>query len=193
MDMKPNIGGSLVMNRREALKRASLFLGVAVSASTMSGVLHAQSRGGRSKRKFDNLSRGQYGVVEAISDRILPKTDTLGALDVGVPEWIDLMYGEFLSDEEKTVFSKGITGLNRTSRKAHKSIFAKLTGDQRDEVLMGLAESDSTFFKKARELTITGYFTSEKVMKEVLNYDFIPGMWEGCVPITEVGNKVWAH
>ncbi len=35
MDMKPNIGGSLVMNRREALKRASLFLGAAVSASTM--------------------------------------------------------------------------------------------------------------------------------------------------------------
>ncbi|MBT5814188.1 MAG: gluconate 2-dehydrogenase subunit 3 family protein, partial [Opitutales bacterium] len=144
-------------------------------------------------RKFNNLSRGQYGVVEAISDRILPKTDTPGALDVGVPEWIDLMYGEFLTDEEKTVFSKGITGLNRTSRKAHKSIFAKLTGDQQDEVLMGLDESDSTFFKKARELTITGYFTSEKVMKEVLNYDFIPGMWEGCVPISEVGNKVWAH
>ena len=193
MDTNSNIGDFLVMNRREALKRAGLFLGVAVSASTMTGVLHAQSRGARSKSKAKNLSRVQFGIVEAIADRILPKTDTPGALDVGVPEWIDLMYREFLTDDEKVTFEKGLGGVNRASRKAHKSTFVKLEGDQQDEILMGLAESESAFFKKARELTISGYFTSETVMKTVLNYDFIPGMWQGCVPISEVGNKVWAH
>lgn len=30
-------------------------------------------------------------------------------------------------------------------------------------------------------------------MKNVLNYDFIPGMWKGCVDVSEVGNKVWAE
>ncbi|MGY8695145.1 MAG: hypothetical protein ACKVGW_13245, partial [Verrucomicrobiia bacterium] len=70
MDTNSNIGDFLVMNRREALKRAGLFLGVAVSASTMTGVLHAQSRGARSKSKAKNLSRVQFGIVEAIADRI---------------------------------------------------------------------------------------------------------------------------
>ena len=188
-----NSESPLMINRREALKRAGLFLGATLSASTMSGVLQAQPKGRASKSKPKNLSRTEYGLVEAIADRILPKTDTPGAVDVGVPELIDILYGDYMTEGEKKTLTQGLSAVNKASRKAEKTPFAKLDGGKKDAVLRGIAESDSEFFKQIRELTISGYFTSEPVMKNVLNYDFIPGTWQGCVDVSEVGNVVWAH
>ena len=59
--------------------------------------------------------------------------------------------------------------------------------------MAGIAEGAGrdSFFAKMKELTLTGYFTSEKVGKEVLNYDPIPGDYKGCRDIEEVGNVNW--
>lgn len=44
------------------------------------------------------------------------------------------------------------------------------------------------FLLNIRNLSLLGYFTSEKVGREVLNFDPIPGRYEPCVPISEIGN-----
>ena len=191
MDTNEISRDAMTMNRREALKRAGLFLGAALSASTMSGTLHAQAKA--ASGGGGNLGKARLSLVEAIAERILPKTDTPGALDAGVPAFIDVMCGDYLTGDERRTLFKGLTAVNTASREAHKKSFMKLSASQQDEVLRGIAESDQAFFRKMRELTISGYFTSELVMKNVLNYDFIPGMWKGCVDISEVGNVVWAH
>ena len=41
------------------------------------------------------------------------------------------------------------------------------------------------------ELTVLGYFTSETVGKTVLHYDPVPGRFEACIPLAEVGNRAW--
>lgn len=197
MEPKSISGDSFDMNRREAIKRAALFIGTAISVSTMAGALNAQSTIGGSSGKPNHFSRAKFELVGAIADRILPKTDTPGALDVGVAEFVDVMYGEYMTAEDKKTFAKGLSDVNKASRSACKARFAKLTGEQQDDVLRGIAKAsegkENTFFHKIRELTITGYFTSETVMKNVLNYDFIPGAYHACVPISETGNVVWAH
>lgn len=197
MNTNSNFGDSFSMNRREAIKRAGLLLGTAISASTMTGVLNAQTKSRGAKGKPNHLSRAQFGLAGAIADRILPKTDTPGALDVGVSEFIDLMYGEYLTSAERKTFTRGLSEVNKASRKAHKKPFSDLSSMQQDGVLKGIAKSseekEATFFHKIRELTLTGYFTSESVMKNVLNYDVIPGIYKGCVPISETGNVSWAH
>ena len=43
------------------------------------------------------------------------------------------------------------------------------------------------FYSYVKELTLLGYFTSEKVGEEVLTYDPIPGVAIGCMPLEEVG------
>jgi hypothetical protein len=43
-----------------------------------------------------------------------------------------------------------------------------------------------------RDYTIFGYYSSEKVGKEVLNYDPIPGGFDPCVPLDELGGKSWS-
>ncbi len=36
-----------------------------------------------------------------------------------------------------------------------------------------------------KELTLFGYFTSEHVMINALNYQPIPGDFKGCIPLTQ--------
>lgn len=47
------------------------------------------------------------------------------------------------------------------------------------------------FFKMLKEMTFRGYFTSEKVGKDVLAFDPVPGVYQGCVPLADVG-KLWS-
>ncbi len=184
------------MNRREAIRRTALLLGTAVSASTITGVMHAQTARKGARWKPSHLKGAQASTAGAFAERILPKTDTPGALDAGVPEFIDIMYGKYMSEEEKSVFVKGLNGVNRASRKAHDKPFRQLTAEQQDGIVKALVDASGDqkkFYQKIREVTLTGYFTSEVVGKEVLHYDPIPGMYQGCVPISELGNRAWTE
>jgi hypothetical protein len=44
-----------------------------------------------------------------------------------------------------------------------------------------------------KELTVIGYFTSELVGKSVLKYDPVPGRFDPCIPLAEVGNAQWTR
>ena len=55
------------------------------------------------------------------------------------------------------------------------------------------AEAGGRFFPLLREYTLLGYFTSERVGREVLHYDPVPGRWAPCVPLAEVGDRLWTR
>src|SRR6185436_5462094 len=89
-----------LMTRREAIKRATLVLGMALSPSILAGVMHAQPASTGTSEKPRYLNARQFETAAAIAERIIPKTETPGALDVGVPVFIDLMYGEYMTPDE---------------------------------------------------------------------------------------------
>ena len=45
------------------------------------------------------------------------------------------------------------------------------------------------FLLATREYTLFGYYTSELVGETVLSYDPVPGSWESCIPLEDVGNS----
>ncbi len=184
------------MSRREAIKRAAMLIGVAFSPSLVESALQAQTAaGGAGAAKPVYLSAKQFEAVSAIADRILPRTDTPGALDVGVPAFADLMYGKFLSAADQKVVVAGLADLETASGAAHGRGFAALTSAQQDALLTKVAEAskakERTFFHQIKELVVLGYFSSEKIGKTVLHYDPVPGRFDGCIPIAEVGNVAW--
>ena len=180
------------MTRRAALKRAALFLGVALTPSLIANVLHAAATPG-AKAVF--LSPAQLDLVTAIAERILPRTDTPGATDVGVPAFVDLMLGNYSTETARKVFAAGLDEVNAASFAAHAQSFVKISATQQDAILLKIAvasqKKEKTFFHQIKELTVVGYFTSEIVGRTVLHYDPVPGRYEGCVPISEVGNVLW--
>lgn len=190
-------GDVAAMSRREAIKRAALFLGVAISPSLLSGVLQAQTAAGASAAsgaKPAYLTVKQFATAGAVAERILPRTDTPGALDVGVPAFIDLMYGKFMSGDERMTFAAGLADVESASLAAHRTGFGELSPERQDGLLLKIAEGalkEKAFFKQIKEVTVLGYFTSETVGKTVLHYDPVPGRFDACVPLSEVGNKAW--
>ncbi|MBC7367409.1 MAG: gluconate 2-dehydrogenase subunit 3 family protein [Undibacterium sp.] len=183
------------ITRREAIRRAALFLGVAISPSVLMGALRAATAPGEAVASPAFLSARQLETAAAIAERILPRTETPGALDVGVPAFIDLMVGKYFSAGEQQMFAAGLAEFDAASVAKHRLTFAGLSAAQQDALLMELAvaaqEKEKTFCHQIRELTVVGYFTSEKVGRNVLHYDPVPGRFDACVPLSEVGNRSW--
>ena len=50
-------------------------------------------------------------TVTAMADQILPKTDTPGALDVGVPAFIDRMLAGYYTDKERGIVRAGLVAV----------------------------------------------------------------------------------
>ena len=81
-----------MMDRRELLYRASMLLGGALTAGTVSGILAGCTTSdspGQPGGGF--LSADEMRTVTAMADQIIPRTDTPGAVDAGVPAFIDKM------------------------------------------------------------------------------------------------------
>jgi hypothetical protein len=191
-----DVADASTMSRREAIKRAALLLGVAFSPSLVDSALQAQTAaGGGAGAQPAYLSAKQFEAVSAIADRILPRTDTPGALDVGVPAFVDLMYGRYVRAADQAVVAAGLADLETASGAAHRRGFGQLTPAQQDALLTTVAEAsgakERTFFHQIKELVVIGYFSSERIGKTVLHYDPVPGRFDGCIPIAEVGNVAW--
>jgi glucoside 3-dehydrogenase (cytochrome c) hitch-hiker subunit len=178
------------ISRREAIRRAALLAGVALSPELLAFVGRAQTAAAKSY-----LTAAQAAVAGAAADRILPRTDTPGATDVGVPAFLDRFYGEFMSPPDQKLFVSGLDEIETAAKAAHGASFATLAPPQQDAVLRSVASSqqgrDQSSFALLRSTTILGYFTSEPVGKNVLHYDPVPGAYDGCVPIDQVGRRNW--
>ena len=178
------------IDRREAIRRAALLAGVALSPGWLSvidrGAPLAQAR---------HLTSGQLALVTAVAERILPRTDTPGATDVGVPGFIDLLYGEFMTDAERELLIAGLADVEKAARAGHDSSFHTLDAARQDALLEGIAKAEEGreggFFRLIRSATVLGYFTSEPVGRNVLHYDPVPGRYDPCVPIDDVGRRNW--
>ncbi len=186
------------LTRREAIKRTTLLLGAALSPSLLAGLARAQAAAaGAGGARPRHLAPGPFATAAAVAERILPRTDTPGAQDVGVPAFIDLMYGEYMTPAERTLFAAGLTEVEKASASTHRRGFTQLGAAEQDAILARIAQEaetkEKTFFHLIRETTLLGYFTSEQVGKTVLNYDPIPGVFRGCVPISETGNRAWTR
>lgn len=178
-----------IISRREAIRRAAVLAGVALSPEWLTIVGRAQT----AARSY--LPAPQGAVLRAAADRILPRTDTPGAIDVGVPAFVDFLYGEVMSDAERRLLTSGLDELEAAAKAAHAASFSALTAAQQDAVLTGVATAqqgrEPSSFALLRSATILGYFTSEQVGKNVLHYDPVPGTYDGCVPLDQVGPRNW--
>ncbi len=128
-------------------------------------------------------STRQQALISRIADLVVPRTDTPGALDVRVPEFIDAMMTGWYSSQERHALEQG---LGEIDRRAGGSGFVALA--ERDQIKLltaldgakGADGSAEAAFATVKELTVYSYFTSERVQKEVLKTAIIPGRFDGC-------------
>jgi hypothetical protein len=190
------------MNRREAIERTALILGYAISAPAMMGILNGCKATPELAFKPVFLTEEQARLVGEIAEVIIPKTDTPGAKDAGVPAFIDTMLKDVYKQEDKDKFIAGLNSFNEEAKKSAGSDFVDLDPSKQVEFFKSVHDPAVAGFKTGeikerpfvlmiKELTCLGFFTSELGATQVLQYEAVPGAYRGCVPLAEVG-KTWA-
>ena len=147
-------------------------------------------------------------VMENLVDLILPETDSSpGALDVNVPEFIDVYYGKAYDEESQSEFKEGMKAIFNELQISETNPVSNLETKDYDELLAKylritkeeqeiLAEEENLTFSALtdlRNMSVWSYRTSQKIGEEVLAYDPIPGLQMGCVSLDEAtGGKKWS-
>jgi hypothetical protein len=114
------------MNRREAIQRAALLVGGTISVPTILSVLESCARKAGPDWKPAALSGEELAVVSTVADILLPRTDTPGALDVGVPAFIDTLLKEAYLPEERSHFLEGLREFDAAARRSAGKPFVEL-------------------------------------------------------------------
>lgn len=126
-------------------------------------------------------------TIAVLCDLILPATESAGsATDAHVPEFIDFIVKDAPSWQDD--FRIGITWLDGYSKQKFGYDFVLLSPDQRIEILDEIAYQDKAteqtqpgvdFFREIRNLTLTGYYTTQIGFDDLGYVGNRPNIWDG--------------
>jgi hypothetical protein len=156
------------MDRRSLLK--SLAAAGAVALLPDADAFAAWTRVASGARIAKGLTNAQLAHIGAIADAILPRTDTPSAADVGVPAFIDVIVSENYTDADRAAFIANLDAIDPTALDTIEA------ADRR-------VEPQRTYWR-LKGLVVHGYFTSERVMKDVLHYEVMPGRFDGAATVS---------
>ena len=194
-----------MIDRRELIQRAAILLGGAISSSAMAGVLAgcvSTPPAAGDKQTFFTVA--EMKTATAAADQILPRTDTPGAVDAGVPGFMDRMLAGYYQDRQRRVVRDGLARMDKDAIAAHSLAFAALSAEQQVALMKVYdreaydqsrrnagANADPHFFRVLKELTVVGFCTSEAGATKFLKYAANPGPFKGDVRYSQIG-KAWA-
>jgi len=190
------------MKRREALRlmgAASVFS--VLSSDLFAATLRAQLAEGNAGA-LRTLSIAQNDIVVAMSDVMIPATDTPGAKAAKVNEFIDLILTDWATDEERNVFLEGLAESDHRANALFGHGFAAASANEQAAIVQAFDEELAArrneklpeqirawertlvlpFFAQMRRLTLVGYYTSSIGQEQELKVEIIPGALHGCVP-----------
>jgi len=103
------------MQRRDVLKAFGAATALALLPHE---AVAAWARVATGIRPADGLTEAQLALVGAIADMILPRTDTPGAVDVGVPAFINVIVSENYTDADRAAFVAGLDAIEVQAKTA---------------------------------------------------------------------------
>jgi len=135
---------------------------------------------------FAALTPEQVAQIDAIADTIFPRTDTPSATDVNVSAWIDIIVAEYYSDDERKQFVDGLAALDAIAKggQVPSPAYAPESNAKLIELVekMDRRSTEGRAYWRLKGLIVHGYFTSERVQKEVLKVEVMPGRFVGDAP-----------
>lgn len=188
------------MNRRKAIGGILAFTGIGVASFAGYNFFNANSNANRGQLKnYQNL-------IAELVDVIIPPTDTPGAKEAKVQEYIIDFMESCSSNKEYNNFYNGLNDLQESCVNDYDTNFESCTASQKIEVLEILnvnSDDDSilakidnkirgrSFFNILKTLTIEGYCTSEIGATQLLTYVPVPVVYNAITTVTPT-QKAWA-
>jgi len=140
------------------------------------------------------FNESEFATVQALSDTIIPATDTPSASQAGVPGYIDYVVNS--NANWKKLFREGLVWLDTQCTSKHGKPFRELSDAQKEGVVAPLCKAadairpplqpgrnartrpdplrnqpmEVRFFKAFKSMTADGYFTSKAGLVDTLGY-----------------------
>jgi len=192
----------LMMQRRDAIKSL-----LAISAASALAACTGKAENGEAKpaasaslkyaSEGNFLNADEMAMVAALAQTIIPKTETAGAVEAGVPAAIQGLASEWGDDNFRKYTRNGLAALDKHFKSVGGQAFADQSEKQRESLLskydanvFGGKVTDE-FYKNFKSTVATAYYMSEPGATEELAYEAVPGEWKGCVPLADYP-KTWA-
>lgn len=203
-----------MMNRRNAITQLSLILGGTLSLPTVQAMSRFE-KGNALKNGSTAfaLTGEQRSLLAEVAEQIIPKTDTPGAIEAGVPAFVEMMLRDCYKEPEQQSFLEGVAQLQQENflsksdaqkvdmlkqleadtNQQMKKYQVKQTkmGDNEDKEVMKAQLKGLPFWRLMKELTLLGYYTSEKGLNANYEYVPVPGKFE-LIKI-KPGQKLYAY
>ena len=191
MERGKPVSESLPAVDRRALLRSAFLL----AGAGMTGLPSLEALAAAPGDKPTFFSPGGFATLETMAEIMIPRTDTPGARDAGVPGYFDAMMANWASDERRRDFAAIVADLDRAAIGAGGKPLPLLAPADAFEVVRAfdaarMAAGDATY-SKFKELVLTLYYLSEVGATQELRYEPGPGAWE---PWNEIGpdTRAWA-
>jgi hypothetical protein len=199
------------MDRREVLRLLGSAVALsALPAEALTAIQQASAQVAQSTG-LKTLNPHQNATVTTIAEMIIPATDTPGAKEAKVNEFIDLLLTEWYEPTETKEFLAGLSDVDEQSKKKFSAAFVDCTPAQQTELLKQLdaeamdfaakqkqavtkssisplqqtTPAPTNFFYTMKKLTLTGYYTSQIGFSKELGKFIIPPEHAGCAPVKE--------
>jgi hypothetical protein len=193
------------VDRREVLKLLALSSALPAMPAELYAALQAVHNDLPAKPFLKSLNPHADATVTAMAELIIPQTNTPGARAARVNEFIDLILTEWYPDEDRARFLAGLANVDERTRLLFGKDFVEASPEQQAGILEILGEEmareadalaaaprgyrgsapepDNNFYLMFRDLTLTGYFTSEVGAVQQLHEEIIPSHYDGCTPL----------
>lgn len=172
---------------------------IALLVGTSASVWIAQSRFIQSRLLAPDFQflKQSGGLLAALCDAIIPATDTPGASDTLTHEFVAAYVEQGLPRSLQVIFIEGLKKVDRYAVESYDKSFSQCSADEQNSILVRIEGEDKLlpglagkveqkitgkpFFQQLKAYTVLGYCTSKPVATGVLNYNPVPGAYQGCI------------
>ncbi|NQY97525.1 MAG: gluconate 2-dehydrogenase subunit 3 family protein [Henriciella sp.] len=136
-------------------------------------------------------------LIAALSETLIPRTDTAGAIDAEVPDTLQALATDWGDEGFQSYWLTGLANLRTVLNERAGARFETLEHSQRGEVLSAYdravfdGDIEDGFYRDFKNTVIQAFYMSEPGATEALAYEPVPGEWIGCVPLSDYP-KNWA-
>lgn len=137
------------------------------------------------------LGDEQNQLLTDIVDALIPSSEVPGAKDLEVDKFVKVMVADCFDKGVQEQFVKGLGKFSESVENSQGKAFGELSIEEKTAVLLSeeaaevASEEEFKFVSFLKNLTISGYMSSEYVSTEILNYELVPSRWHGSFPVSE--------
>ena len=176
------------LDRRALLRSAIMLVGGAVAAKPAMALVQAAAAAPRF------FTAEEFALLDEVAAIMIPKTDTPGAREAGVPGYVDALMSDWAAPVTAQKIRDVLGRIDAAAQSGFGGPLLALPAERRFaavEAFDAEAMASDREYRRLKELVLLTYYLSEVGATQELRYELVPGAWEASIPL-KPGQPAWA-